>query len=216
MRNDGNTFGTAFGDYPLVYLITQGNLTPENFSSKSKETLEIIEFAAKKNISLIQIREKQLPACLILQLACEAVNLAKKTKAKILINDRVDIAIAARADGVHLTSSSVTATVIRQYFNKNLIVGASTHSHENTIKMREEGADFVTFGPIFKTSSKVKYGAPQGLGRLKEVCEDLDPFPVIALGGIAENNYRSTLKSGARGFAAIRFLNDLENLEEFG
>ena len=139
----------------------------------------------------------------------------KTTATKIIVNDRADIAIAARADGVHLTASSVSPVITRDSFKHNFIIGASTHSLEAAKKWKNEGADFVTFGPVFETPSKAKFGAPQGLEELRIVCESLEPFPVIALGGIDESNLQSTLRSGAKGFAAIRFLNDLENLEKF-
>jgi len=207
--------GSFNSEKPLMYLITPGNLTSQNFASKSKNTLEIIEFASKTNVSLVQIREKFLNSDDVCKLATEAVKLSRKTGTKILINDRADIAVAAKADGVHLTVNSISPTIIRRNLKHNFIIGASTHSLEAAKKRKNDGADFVTFGPVFQTPSKAKYGAPQGLEKLRAVCESLDGFPVIALGGIDENNYRSTLQSSAKGFAAIRFLNDLENLEKF-
>ena len=92
------------------------------------------------------------------------------------------------------------------------MIGVSTHTIEEAENAKKEGADFVTFSPVFDTPSKEKYGEPQGLEKLREVCEKLKTFPVIALGGIDETNYRQVLENGASGFAAIRFLNDEKNL----
>jgi thiamine-phosphate pyrophosphorylase len=199
---------------PCAYLITEGRATAENFCAASAEILKIIEIAVESKISLIQIREKQLPAKLIFNLTLEAVKIAQNTETKILVNDRADIVLAAKAAGVHLTSQSLPTTIIRQNFPPNFIIGVSAHSLAEAKKAQIEGADFATFSPIFKTASKEKYGAPQGLEKLREVCENLDSFPVIALGGINETNYRKVVEKGASGFAAIRFLNDAENLRK--
>lgn len=198
----------------LIYLITDGTATVENFSAASAEILKIIRAAAESNIPLIQIREKNLTAKLIFKLTAEAVKLTRETSVKILVNDRADIALAAKADGVHLSSQSLAAKIIRQNFPKDFIVGVSAHSFEEAKSAHEQGANFATFSPIFKTPSKEKYGEPQGLQKLCEVCRRLKPFPIIALGGIDENNYTKVLENGASGFAAIRFLNDVDNIRK--
>lgn len=193
---------------PIVYLITKGNLTQENYSQESEKTLLQIESATKSGVSLIQIREKKLPAKLIYNLAVEAVKFTKNTETKILVNERPDIAFAAKADGVHLTSNAVQTNLVRKHFGGDFIIGVSTHTLKKAKKAKNEGADFVTFSPIFPTISKINYGEPQGLVKLKKACEHLKPFPVLALGGIDEENYKSTLENGASGYAGISlFLN---------
>jgi thiamine-phosphate pyrophosphorylase len=198
----------------LIYLITKGDATAGNFRKKSRETLEIIEKAIEANISLIQIREKQLSAKQVFELTSKAAELTKNSNTKLLVNDRADIALAANADGVHLPANSLSAENVRRAFGEHFIIGVSGHSLEEIEKARVEGADFVTFSPIFATESKAKYGAPQGVEKLREVSETFPKFPVIALGGIDENNYAEALKAGAKGIAAIRFLNDAENLKK--
>ena len=198
---------------PFKYLITKGNLTENKFQKESAKTLQILESATKSNISLVQIREKKLSAKLVFQLASESLKLTKDTNTKILINERIDIAIAAKADGVHLTSNSIPIDKIRQIAPTNFIVGVSTHSFEEAKLAKDCGADFVTYSPIFPTTSKVNYGESKGLDGLKNVCNKLKPFPVLALGGINKKNYKSVLESGASGFAAISFLNDREHIE---
>jgi thiamine-phosphate pyrophosphorylase len=195
-------------------LITKGDATAGNFRKKSRETLEIIEKAIEANISLIQIREKQLSAKQVFELTSKAAELTKNSNTKLLVNDRADIALAANADGVHLPANSLSAENVRRAFGEHFIIGVSGHSLEEIEKARVEGADFVTFSPIFATESKAKYGAPQGVEKLREVSETFPKFPVIALGGIDENNYAEALKAGAKGIAAIRFLNDAENLKK--
>lgn len=185
-------------------------MTAQNFATRKFQLLELIEVAAENNISLIQIREKQISARLVFKLTCEAVTIARNSETKILVNDRADIALAANADGVHLTSQSLSCETIRQNFPKNFIVGVSAHSLEESAEAKKQGANFVTFSPIFPTPNK---GEPQGIENLRRICERLKPFPIVALGGIDETNYRTVLEVGARGFAAIRFLNSAENLK---
>lgn len=199
---------------PLVYLITEGRATSENFVEKKAEILEIIKVAVDAKINLIQIREKNLSARFVFELASDAAQITRNSATKLLINDRADIAVAARADGVHLTARSLSAEIIRKNFPPDFIVGVSTHTFEEAESARRQAADFVTFSPIFPTPAKEKYGEPQGLENLRAVCERLKPFPVVALGGVDANNYKSVLENGARGFAAIRFLNDRENLRK--
>jgi thiamine-phosphate pyrophosphorylase len=195
---------------PLIYLITKGETTAANFSEKKKETLEIIETAARHNASVIQIREKALSAKLLFELASEAAEITKNSETVLLVSDRADIALAAGADGVHLTGTSLSAETIRRNFPANFIIGVSAHSLEKVRQAKLQKADFAVFSPIFSTPNKSE---PLGLDKLREVCEQVKPFPVLALGGIGEVNYKSVLKI-ADGFAAIRFLNDTENLRK--
>ena len=201
----------SFDNKPLIYLITDGETTAENFIVKKKQVLRLVETAVQTKISLIQIREKRLPARLIYELASEAVKLTRRTETKLLVNDRADIALAANADGVHLTSNSLSADIIRKNFPKDFIVGTSAHTIEKAEIAKRQGANFVTFSPVFASPGK---GEPQGVEKLREICEFLKPFPVIALGGIDATNSAEVLKAGASGYAAIRFLNNEKNLRE--
>jgi thiamine-phosphate pyrophosphorylase len=200
-----------FEQQPLIYLITDGQTTANNFSAKLKENLQIIETAVDTGIQLIQIREKNLPARLIFQLTTEVCKITKYSNTKVLVNDRADIALAVNADGVHLTSKSIPTEIIRQNFPKEFIIGVSTHSLATAQKAQINGANFITYSPIFYSPNK---GEPQGLKNLHEICKKLESFPVIALGGVDETNYLDILKNGASGWAAIRFLNNWENLRK--
>lgn len=193
---------------PLIYLITEGEITSANFAEKSFQTLEIIKKAVETEITLIQIREKQLSGKLLFELSSKAAHITGNSNTKLLINDRADIALAANVDGVHLTANSLSAEIIRADFPKDFIIGVSAHSLEKVLEAKKQCANFVTFSPIFHSPNK---GEPVGLGRLREICEKSGNFPVIALGGIDETNYREVLEI-ADGFAAIRFLNNAENL----
>ncbi|HXH69628.1 MAG TPA: thiamine phosphate synthase [Pyrinomonadaceae bacterium] len=198
-------------NFPLIYLITDGEMTAQNFSRRKSQTLELIKVAVQSNISLIQIREREISARLVFEFASEAAKITRNTKTKLLVNDRADIALAANADGVHLTSRSLSAATIRRAFPENFIIGVSVHTVEEAENAKKQAADFVIFSPIFSTPDK---GEPQGIENLREVCEKLKPFPVIALGGIDADNFSEVLDAGASGFAAIRFLNDAENIRK--
>lgn len=203
-----------FKNKPLLYLITKGAATTENFREKRAETLDIIKQAVAAEISLIQIREKNLPARLVYELTSEAVKLTKNSKTKLLVNDRADVALAANADGVHLTASSLPPEIVRSLLGADLIIGVSAHSAAEVEAAKRGGANFAVFGPVFTTPSKIKYGAPQGIEKLREAVAAVEDFPVLALGGIDETNYAEVLRV-ADGFAAIRFLNDAKNFKNF-
>lgn len=198
---------------PIIYLITEGNLTAENFDEKKRRVLEIIKAAVENKISLIQIREKNLASKLIFDLTAQAAKITAGSQTKLLVNDRADIARAANADGVHLTENSLSADIIRRNFSGKFIIAVSAHSFEKAKAAKEYGADLATFSPVFHSPGK---SAAQGLQKLVEVSEKLKPFPVIALGGIDEANYKSVLQTSVSGFAAIRFLNDAGNLNLIG
>lgn len=197
--------------FPIIYLITGGMATPENFPETSARILNLVCVAARSGVPLVQIREKNLPARLVFELTRKAVAVAG-SETKILVNDRADVALAAGAHGVHLTAQSLPIAIVRKSFPRDFIVGVSAHALEEIAAARDEGADFAAFSPIFATPSKAAFDAPQGLEKLRIVCEKLKPFPIVALGGIDENNYEPVLESGASGLAAIRFLNDAATL----
>ena len=200
-----------FRQKPLVYLITEGKATRENYNEQSAQIAALAKVAVENKIPLIQIREKKLPAKLVYELTKKVLKIALGSRTKILVNDRADIAFAAKADGVHLTSNSLSPRTIRQHFPANFLIGVSTHTIEEAFLASEQKANFVVFSPIFNTPDK---GAAKGLNLLEEVCEKLRSFPVIALGGINETNFKSILRTKAAGFAAIRFLNDAENIKK--
>lgn len=196
---------------PLIYLITEGKATDENFAEIKSEIINLIKIAVRAKVSIIQIREKRLSARFVFELAREAAKITRLTKTKILINDRADIALAARADGVHLTTKSVSAAAIRRAFPLDFVIGVSARSAGEAETAKIQGANFATFSPVFHSPGK---GESHGIEKLKEISDRLKPFPVLALGGIDETNWRTVLQSGASGFAAIRFLNAEENLRK--
>ncbi|HEV7747016.1 MAG TPA: thiamine phosphate synthase [Pyrinomonadaceae bacterium] len=193
---------------PLIYLITSGQTTERTTPDGEAfgAVLQLIQAAVNAQVDLVQIREKSLSGRVLYQLALGAVNITKNSATKLLVNDRSDIAAAANADGVHLTTTSLSTAVVRRSFGEHFIIGVSTHSLEAASLARREGANFVVFGPVFAIVSKREYGEPLGLTRLAQVCAALSPFPVIALGGVTKRNAAECFSAGAQGIAAIREL----------
>lgn len=199
---------------PIIYLITSGETTPDT-NQNSVEFVRIISLVAAAvaaRVSLIQLREKHLSAQTLYQLAARAAAITRGSRTRLLINDRADIARAACADGVHLTTRSLEAHVVRRAFPVDLLIGVSTHSLLEAHAARDGGAAFATFGPIFDTPSKHDYGPPVGLEKLNEAARALAPFPLIALGGITRENAHDALRAGASGVAAIRLFADADNI----
>lgn len=193
---------------PIVYLISEGRLTASNFFDAAEGVCETARIAAGSGVTMVQIREKQLPARLVFDLTRLIAESVRGTATKVIVNDRADIAAAAGADGVHLTTASIRPRDVRSVF-PGLIVGASTHSAAEIAAAREGKADFAVFGPIFPSPGKC---SAVGIDELARVCREFDPFPIVGLGGVNGANCRQVLEVAA-GFAAIRFLNDTDELK---
>ena len=200
---------------PIIYPITSGKTSPQTTPDDPQfsEILRLVRAAVDADVPLFQIREKSLPARVLYELVARAAEITRGSKTRLLVNDRSDIARAAGADGVHLTTRSLPAEVVRNIFGAEFLIGVSTHSLDEARAARAGGADFVVFGPVFETESKRAYGAPQGLEKLREVTRALGEFPVVAIGGITLENFSECFEAGARGVAAIRMLNTAENMD---
>jgi thiamine-phosphate pyrophosphorylase len=200
---------------PILYLITTGETTrlTRPTSPDFKRLLALVHTATLAGIHLIQLREKNLSARVLYELAAQAAAITHESATRIFVNDRADIARAAGCDGVHLTTRSIEARIIRKTFGPDFLIGASTHSLEEAREARDDGADFAVFGPIFGTPSKRAYGPALGLDKLEAAAQELSTFPLLAIGGITLENAPQALRAGASGIAAIRLFNDPDNLE---
>jgi len=197
---------SGFSGSPFRLLITSGLADPFNFSIQKLEILETVELAVNAGIEFVQIREKRLPARHLFELAREAADLTSGTATRLLVNERFDIALAAGADGVHLTSNSMPVDRVREAVPLGFLIGVSAHSSAEVIAAKMSGADYVMLGPIFATPGK---GEPLGIDTFRETCSAVSPFPVAAVGGIDASNEAEVIEAGAAGVAAIRYLNDL-------
>lgn len=197
----------ALAGHPLLYYITDRRQLP------SGDVLPIIAAAARAGLDFVQVREKDLCTQELLALVEKAVTACTGTTARLLVNDRLDVALAVGpAVGVHLPADAISPRVLRATFGKGLLIGVSCHSVEEVKQAETEGADVVVFGPVFETLSKIDYGPPQGLEKLAEACHIVG-IPVLALGGITRGNAGACLAAGASGLAAITMFQRAESLE---
>jgi thiamine-phosphate pyrophosphorylase len=171
--------------------------------------LDKIASVAAAGADWIQIREKDLPGRDLFNLARGTV---RASAARIIVNDRLDVALAAGAAGVHLGHESAPARdVVRWCHAGNapagFLIGVSCHSAEEVKEAETGGADYAFFGPVFETPSKAPLGAPQGIARLAEACASVR-IPVIAIGGIGVENAAECIRAGTAGVAAIRLFQE--------
>lgn len=202
---------------PLLCYVTDRHGLAGAPDLANKLLVQKIEKAAKAGVDWIQIREKDLSGRGLAEMAEQAKASAESGSA-ILINDRLDVACAVGALGVHLGEQSISPTEARRFLSQrgapeNFIVGVSVHSLETAIQAEQADADYVIFGPVFATPSKAEFGQPQGVPRLQEICQRL-VIPVLAIGGITLQNAKECLKAGASGIAAIRLFQDAPNLKQ--
>jgi thiamine-phosphate pyrophosphorylase len=180
-----------------------------------KRQLDKIGHAAQAGVDWIQLREKDLSGREMVKLTESAIQRAGKGCA-VLVNDRVDVACATSAHGVHLGERSLSADQARRLVSErcrkdNFFLGVSAHSIEGAMLAQQAGADYLIFGPVYATPSKASFGQPQGVSRLREVCQQ-SQIPVLAIGGITLENAGECFAAGARGIAAIRLFQAAEDL----
>jgi len=179
--------------------------------------VDVVKSALDGGVRLIQLREKDLSGKELFCLAKEFRELTNRYNARLIINDRVDVALAVGADGVHLGRQSVSVQDARRAFeSSSFSVSVSTHSLEEALQAESDGADFITFGPVYFTPSKAAYGEPVGIDKLKEVAKAIN-IPIFALGGIKRESIDEVLNTGAYGVAmisAIMAANDVKKAIE--
>ena len=160
------------------------------------DLLSHVTAAIQGGVDMIQVREKDLEARALYDLVCRIRDAAAGTFTKILVNDRLDVALAANVDGVHLPSNGLPAARVRPLVR---VLGRSTHTLVEALQAEQEGADYVIFGPVFETPGKT----PVGLDALRKVAAAVR-IPVLAIGGITGENSSEVVAAGAAGIAAIR------------
>ena len=190
-----------------LYLITNRSLFESDNSF-----LDASEAALMGGVRTLQLREKNLTDCELIELGSQLRILTSNYNARLIINSRADIAKKIDADGVHLTESCAHANEIKSAF-PGLIVGVSTHSLEGAHIAEAQGADYITFSPIYATPSKANYGPPQGLGLLRQVSQEVN-LPVLALGGITLHRVSKCLDQGAFGVALISDIWNSSHIKE--
>lgn len=179
-----------------LYFVTDRNATA------GRDLLWVLEWALEGGIRAVQLREKNLGGQALLELARQVKGLCDRYSAELYINDRVDVALAAGASGVHLAANSMPVEVARGLLGLNRKIGISTHSLEEALSAAKKGADFILFGPIYPTTSKLAFGDPQGPDALKAITDSIS-IPIFAIGGIKQRHLPEIKAHGTARIALI-------------
>ena len=218
---------------PILCYVTDRRSLSAPAAASHSVLVEKIAAIAAGGVDWVQLREKDLPACELATLAREAV--ARRSASRIIVNDRLDVAISENAGGVHLGETSLPVADVAKWVNRSdsgvivsdhgaasqfpvaangdFLIGASCHSLEGVKTAVRDGADYIFFGPVFATPSKTRFGESQGVTKLAVVCNTV-PLPVIAIGGVTLENAGECIAAGAAGIAAIRLFQDAANPAE--
>ena len=207
------------GKFPILcYVTDRKSLSLPVRSADVAALVEKVATLTRAGVDWVQIREKDLSTRQLTGLARQALHCVPVRPDKdpgmprIIVNDRVDVALTAVAGGVHLGESSLPVCDVKLFVRSlvsanDFILGVSCHSLESVKAAASSGADYVFFGPVFATPSKAAFGEPHGVRRLAEVCRSV-PIPVLAIGGITVENAGECFAAGASGIAAIRLFQD--------
>ncbi len=210
---------------PIFCYVTDRRSLPLSTSADAHHLLyDSVGRAAAAGADWIQLREKDYTGREWSELVVESLRRmdAARSSTKIIVNDRLDVALASGANGVHLSENGLSVSdacrLRAEYFQEHreereFLIGASCHSLGAALGAARAGADYIYFSPIFYTPSKANYGPPQGLDRLARICSAVE-IPVIAIGGISAENALSCFQAGAAGVAAIRLFQDEPKLAE--
>jgi thiamine-phosphate pyrophosphorylase len=177
-------------------------LVTDRTQTRSRDLAAVVGECLAAGLPAVQVREKDLGAADLAFLCRRLRDLTRAAGARLIVNDRLDVALAVGADGVQRTGTSLDVKDMRAVAGRRLQIGASVHSPPDAVDAELKGADWVVFGPVFDTPSKRAFGPAQGLERLASVARGLR-IPVIAIGGITPDRVAEVLAAGARGVAVI-------------
>ena len=163
---------------------------------------ELAKLAIRGGADTIQFRQKSGSTREMIQLAKDVKQLCAERDVTFIVNDRVDVAIASEADGVHLGQDDFPIPLARELLGKGRTIGGSAATMEEARKCLSEGADYVGFGPVYPTTSKDDAGPVSGISILKGVVRTI-PLPIIAIGGVSAENVAEVMEAGAHGIAVI-------------
>jgi len=188
-----------------LYLITDRTLT-------GKRTInEVVEEACRAGLRAVQLRERNLDALQLLNLAKQIRVITRKYNARLFVNDRIDIALAVDADGVQLRETSLPVAEAKRLLPKEKLVGVSVHSIERAVQTENEGADFIVFGTVFETRSKPELPEPAGTQPIVEITQKVS-IPVFAVGGITPPRAKMCIDAGALGIAVLSSIMQSDNI----
>ncbi|MBT8355931.1 MAG: thiamine phosphate synthase [Desulfofustis sp.] len=179
-----------------LYLVTDRSL------SKGRSNRDIVEAAVAGGVTCVQLREKHCGTREFIHEALALRPLLRDRRIPLIINDRLDIALAVEADGVHLGQSDMPLAMARKIAGSSLIIGISAESTDDALKAEQEGADYIGISPVFSTPTKTDTAAPLDLGGVNKICGLVD-IPLVGIGGINRYNAASVIGAGADGVAVV-------------
>lgn len=187
-----------------LYLVTD--------PSAGEKTETIVKEAAAGGVTMVQLREKTAGSLSFYERALRLKRVTREAGVPLIINDRTDIMLAADADGLHVGQSDLPAAVARRLIGPDKILGVSAHNVEEAVRAEKDGADYLGVGAVFPTATK-KDAESVSYETLKEICETVS-VPVVAIGGIGEQNIGKLAGSGIRGIAVVSAIMNAENPEK--
>ncbi|HUF04705.1 MAG TPA: thiamine phosphate synthase [Aridibacter sp.] len=194
-------------EFPTVYPITDPDLS-------SLSHLEQFEKLAKAGAAMVQLRDKNATSAHFYESAVEVCRAARELGILVIVNDRVDIAIAAGAGGVHLGQDDLPPKQARKLLGGDAVIGFSTHSVEQAKAAASEPVDYIAIGPVFATSTKEDPDPEVGLAGVSAAKEAVGAIPLVAIGGLNSGNFRSAIEAGAVSVAVISgILTDQSGIE---
>ncbi len=183
-----------------LYLVTDKRFMkePNNLSS----FLQTVESAIKGGVTVVQYREKNLPTRKMVEEAAKLKELCKSYGVLFIINDRIDIALAIDADGVHLGQDDMPVNIARKLLGKNKIIGITVHNEKELKDAESEEIDYVSFAPVFATPTKPDHQTPLGIQKLEKLVS-MASLPVVAIGGINRDNAYQVFQTGVDGICVV-------------
>jgi len=179
-----------------LYVITDAKL------SRGRSHLEVAQAAIEGGTSIIQFRDNEMTTRQLVETAEKIKELTEEADIPLIVNDRLDVALAVDADGVHVGQDDMPADMARQLIGPHKILGVSASTVEEALQAEKDGADYVSASPVFTTPTKPDTPPPTGLEGLRAIVEAVN-LPVIAIGGINEKNAAEVMEAGAQGVAVI-------------
>jgi len=192
-------------DYTL-YLVTDAGL------SRGRTHVEIVEAAVRGGVTVVQYREKSAPTRQMVEEARQLRELCRAAGVPFIVNDRIDVALAVDADGVHVGQDDMLASLARALIGKGKILGVSAGNEEEARKATADGADYIGASPIFATPTKPDAPAPMGIEGLRRLARAVS-IPVVAIGGMTAENAATVIHAGAAGVAVVSAIVGAEDVE---
>ncbi len=191
-----------------LYLVTDEKL------SRGRSHLEVAEAAIRGGADVIQLRDKTAPSGELYRIALAMRKLTLEAKVPLIINDRLDIALAVDADGLHVGQDDLPASVARRLLKPGMILGVSTETPGEALQAEKDGADYLGVGPVFEArGTKADAGEPKGPGMISPIRAECR-LPIVAIGGIKSGNAHSVLEAGADAVAVISDIVGAEDIEQ--